>query len=94
MKYTHHKNLGIGVMVSKWINVYKTIWGFSINLTLFDKINFYAGRRDSWGIGIDVSFYDRSITFEIFNLYMGVEVWYSTDGITEFVPKTKDDLLD
>jgi hypothetical protein len=47
----------------------------SASLVLFDRVCFYAGKTDHWGIAAEVNFYDRSISFEIFNLYAGVEVW-------------------
>jgi hypothetical protein len=43
---------------------------------MFNKVCFYAGKTDHWGIGVEVNFYDRSLTFEIFNLYAGVEIWH------------------
>jgi len=48
-------------------------------LVFFDKASLYLGRTDHWGIGANINFYDRSFTFEILNLYMGIEFWYS-DG--------------
>ena len=80
--------------MSKWIKFDKYWWGFGGHVVFFNKVSFYAGTRESWGIGINVSFYDRSITFDILNLYFGVEVWHSNDGITDFVPRSKGDLLD
>lgn len=67
-------------MVSKkWIRTGKSKYGPSAYLTLFDKVNFYCGASDSWGIAIEASFYDRSLTFKILNLYAGVEVFHSED---------------
>jgi hypothetical protein len=63
--------------VSKWIKLERGVYGLSVSATLFDKIVFYAGRSDSWGIAIEFSFYDRSITFKILNLYMGAEFYHS-----------------
>jgi hypothetical protein len=80
--------------VSKWIKFEKSSWGFSAAIVIFNKIAFYCGRTDHWGIGANVNFYDRSITFEILNLYLGVEVWYKDNGPTEFVPRSSGDLLD
>jgi hypothetical protein len=54
-------------------------WMQSMALVLFDKVSFYAGRSDSWGIGIELSFYDRSLTFRLLNIYFGVEVWHSEE---------------
>lgn len=61
--------------MSKWIKIYKSYLGLSASIAFFDKVCFYAGKTDHWGIGFEFSFYDRSITFEIFNLYAGVEFW-------------------
>lgn len=49
-------------------------WMQSMALVLFDKISLYAGRGDSWGIGIELCLYDRSLTLKIFNLYAGIEI--------------------
>jgi hypothetical protein len=64
-------------MVSKWIKIQKEKWDYSAYLLLFNKIRFYAGRTDHWGIGVEYCHYDRSLTFEIFNLYIGAEVLHS-----------------
>ena len=63
--------------MSKWIKLDQGVFGLSASATLFDKIVFYVGRSDSWGISAEVCFYDRSITFKILNLYMGAEIFHS-----------------
>ena len=63
--------------LNKWIRLDRGAFGFSYNLNFFDKINFYVGRSDYWGIAVDVSFYDRSLTFRLLNIYVGVEVWHN-----------------
>jgi hypothetical protein len=63
--------------MNKWIKVEKEKWNFSAYVLLFNKIRLYAGKTDHWGIGVEVCFYDRSLTFEILNLYTGVEILYS-----------------
>ena len=63
----------------KWIKFSKSYWGLSASLVLFDKVCFYAGKTDHWGIAAEINFYDRSISFEIFNLYAGFEVWRKKD---------------
>ena len=80
-------------MVNKVIKLERGVFGLSASATLFDKIVFYAGRSDSWGIGIDVSFYDRSITFKIFNLYTGMEMLHSKAWLDREY-KSKGDLFD
>jgi hypothetical protein len=77
MSNIHQKNLEIGVTVSKWIKLERGVFGLSASATLFDKIVFYVGRSDSWGISAEVCFYDRSITLKILNLYMGAELYHS-----------------
>jgi hypothetical protein len=63
--------------MKRWIKFETSKWNLSVGMVLFNVACFYAGRTDHWGIGANINFYDRSITFEIFNLYMGVEVWHS-----------------
>lgn len=62
--------------MSKWIKISKSYFGLSASAVFFNKVCFYIGRSDHWGIGFDVNFYDRSITFEILNLYAGIEIWH------------------
>jgi hypothetical protein len=85
-------------MVSKWIKFDKHWYGFGGHVVFFDKVVFYFGTREHWGIGVEVSFYDRSLTFDILNLYMGIEVWRSNkgmdDGVEDYVPKSSGDLMD
>ena len=47
-------------------------------MILFDTVAFYVGRTDHWGIGANVNLYDRSITFEILNLYFGAELFHKS----------------
>jgi hypothetical protein len=60
--------------MSKWIKFERGVFGLSASAIMFDKIVFYVGRSDSWGIGLKYCHYDRSLTFEIFNLYAGIEI--------------------
>lgn len=60
--------------MSKWIKFSKHSWGLDASILIFNKINFYAGWTDHWGIGVNINFYDRSLTFEVLNAYFGVEV--------------------
>ena len=55
------------------------VLGLSYSLTFFDKVSFYIGRSDYWGVAVDVSFYDRSLTLRLLNIYFGVEVWRSEE---------------
>ena len=71
----------------------KSSWNLGGALVLFETVSFYIGRTDHWGLGANINFYDRSFTIEILNLYIGVEVWRKEE-VTEFVPKSKGDLLD
>ena len=81
--------------MSKWIKVERGVFGLSTSATMFDKIVFYAGRSDSWGISVEVSFYERSLTFKIFNLYAGVEILHKRDcDEVELEQKSKGDMFD
>lgn len=80
--------------MSKWVKTDNYWWGFGGHVLFFDKVAFYIGTTDHWGVGIEVSLYERSLTFNILNLYMGVEIWRSQDGITDFAPKSSGDLMD
>lgn len=79
--------------MTKWIKFSKHKWGFASSILIFDKINFYAGVTDHWGVGANVNFYDRAITFEILCWYFGVEILHS-EKYTVFEPRSKGDLLD
>lgn len=63
--------------MSKYVRLERGVFGLSASATLFDKIVFYAGRSDSWGISAEASFYDWSLTFKILNLYVGIEILHS-----------------
>jgi hypothetical protein len=63
-------------MVSKWIKFEKSSWGLSAAIVMFDKIVFYFGRTDHWGIGANINLYDRSLTLELLNLYAGFEIYH------------------
>lgn len=63
--------------MGKWIKFSKHVWGLAGSILIFNKINFYCGLTDHWGIGANVNFYDRSLTFELFNVYLGVEILHS-----------------
>ncbi len=62
--------------MAKWIKFRKSVWGLSASVVMFDKISFYCGTLDHWGIGIELSFYDRSLTFKLLNLYAGFEIYH------------------
>jgi len=61
--------------VSKWIKIEKSSWSFGGAIVLFNTLAFYIGRTDHWGVGANINFYDKSITFELLNLYFGVELF-------------------
>jgi hypothetical protein len=67
------------VKFNKWMRAERGVLGLSYSLTFFDKVSFYIGRSDYWGVAVDVSFYDRSLTFRLLNIYFGVEVWHSEE---------------
>lgn len=62
--------------MTKWIKFEKHPWGLSSHITFFNKVNFYYGFADHWGLGFDINFYDRALTFNILNVYFGIEVWH------------------
>jgi hypothetical protein len=62
--------------MSNWIRFDKSSWGLSGSIVIFNTICLYAGKTDHWGISAAVNLYDRSISFEILNLYAGIEIWY------------------
>ncbi len=62
--------------MAKWIKFEKPWHGLSVHMTVADKVDFFAGKSDSWGIEASYSPYDRSIILKIFNLYAGFEVWH------------------
>lgn len=66
--------------MSKWIRLDKSPWGLSVAVVFFNKVCLYAGKTDHWGIGANISLYDRSLTLELLNLYTGIEVWRSKKG--------------
>ena len=66
--------------MGNFIKFDKSSWGFSGGILLFNKIYLVAGISEAWGIGIKLNFYDRSLIFEIFNLYAGIEIWHRNYG--------------
>ena len=61
---------------NKFVKIEKSTWGLSGAIVFFDKVSFYAGWADHWGLGFDINFYDRALTFNVLNAYFGVEVWH------------------
>jgi hypothetical protein len=57
----------------------KNDWMQSVSLTLFNKVNFYAGTSDHWAISIEYHYWDRSLTFQFLKFYTGFEVWYEEE---------------
>jgi len=51
----------------------------SAHAIIANKIDFFIGKGESWGIGIGYSHYERSLTIHILNIYAGFEVWRKTD---------------
>ena len=62
--------------MSKFVRYEKNHWNLGGAVVLFNKVSFYLGRTDHWGIGANINLYDRSITFELLNLYFGVEIYH------------------
>lgn len=61
--------------MTKWVRHETSKWGLSSALVFFDRICFYVGKTDHWGVGFDINFYDRSFTIELLNWYTGIELW-------------------
>lgn len=55
-------------------------WLGGYHLTFWNKVNFYAGKKNLMNpeIGIDLNVYDRSLTISLIFLYIGVEVWHKS----------------
>ena len=66
-------------MANKFVQFERGLLSFSASMIISNKVALYVGKTDHWGIGFNINFYDRSINFEILNLYFGVEVWYGND---------------
>lgn len=62
--------------MKKFVKATKHGRGLSSSVAFFDKINLYAGWADHWGLGFDINFYDRALTFNVLNVYFGVEIWH------------------
>jgi hypothetical protein len=63
-------------MKKEWFKIDNTDWGLSKAIVLFDKVRFYAGTTDHWGIGIYYCHYDTSLTIDILCWYIGVEAYH------------------
>lgn len=79
--------------MNKWIKFSKHTWGLAGSIVIFDKINFYYGVTDHWGLGFEINLYDRSLTFDVLHWYFGVEILHS-EKYTVFEPRSKGDLFD
>jgi hypothetical protein len=62
--------------VSKWIKYHESSIGISAAIEIFNRVVIYWGSSDHWGIGANINLYERSITFEILNLYAGIEIYH------------------
>lgn len=62
--------------MAKWIRFDKSPFGMYGAIIIFDKIAFYAGKAGTWGISVEIDFYDRSLMFQVLNLYMGFEIYH------------------
>lgn len=53
-------------------------WFGGYHLTIGNKINFYVGKKSLKNpeIGIDLSIWDRSLTFNLVWIYVGVEFYH------------------
>lgn len=57
------------------IKIQKT-WTGSGSITINDKVEFFAMRGSSYGIGIELDIKDRSLMFHLLSFYIGVIVFH------------------
>lgn len=77
--------------MAKWFRFEKSSWGLSASIVMFNKVCFYAGKTDHWGIGANINLYDWSLNFEIFNCYTGVEIWHKVKKDGQTVADTQNE---
>jgi hypothetical protein len=56
-------------------------WTGSYHISLFDKINIVIGVKDGFGIGFDLNWYDRAITFDLIKVFIIIEKYWSLDSL-------------
>lgn len=64
---------------SKWYEIEKGAWGLSSSIVIFNKVRFYVGVSDSWGIALKYCHYDMSLTIDLLKWYAGVEVFHEDE---------------
>jgi predicted AAA+ superfamily ATPase len=52
-------------------------WIGTRSVTINDKVRFFIGTSDRWGLDISYSHYDRCLSLMVIHWYMGVEVWHN-----------------
>lgn len=62
--------------MGKYFDYTKSWTGLSASLTVMNKVSFYAGVTDHWGLGFDINFYNRSFTIDFIKWYIGFEIWH------------------
>lgn len=61
---------------NKFFKIEKSKWSLSATVIVLDRVSFFGGQADHWGLGFDINFYDRALTFNVLNIYFGVEIWH------------------
>jgi len=72
------KQKGLSVMAH--IKISKS-WTGSYHISLFDKIDIVIGVKDGFGIGFDLNWYDRAITFDLIKVFIIIEKYWSLDSL-------------
>ena len=52
-------------------------WIGSRSMTINNKVRFFFGKSDRWGLEASYTHYDRAFNLLIIHWYLGFEVWYS-----------------
>lgn len=65
------------MMDKKKFFVFEKSWIGTLSLTVGNKVHFYLGKTDHWGLGFDYNHYERAFTLDIIHWYVGFEVWHN-----------------
>jgi len=55
---------------------FEKTWAGTLTATINDKVEFFAMRGQSWGIGIELDPLDRSLMIHLLCFYVGVIVFH------------------
>jgi hypothetical protein len=62
--------------MNKIVKFEKSPFGVAVYVSFFNRVHFYTGFADVWALGFEIDFHAKSFTFNILNVYFGVEIWY------------------